>query len=114
MMNPSTDRGENFMPLLELSKNTFQNQTKEGLTLVDFWAPWCGPCKIQLQILEKLSKEIKDQTTIAKVNVDKEAELASQFEVMSIPTLLLFKDGELIEKMVGVQSKELLLRKMSS
>ena len=102
------------MSLLELSKNTFQNQTKEGLTLVDFWAPWCGPCKIQLQILEEMSQDKKDKITIAKINVDEEPELASQFEVMSIPTLLLFKDGELIDKMVGVQSKELLLRKMSS
>jgi thioredoxin 1 len=59
MMKPSTGKGVNLMSLLELSKNTFQNQIKEGLTLVDFWAPWCGPCKIQLQILEEMSQDIK-------------------------------------------------------
>ncbi|MFE4714006.1 thioredoxin [Paenibacillus sp. NPDC056722] len=95
-----------------LTKQSFQNEIQSGVTLVDFWAPWCGPCKIQLPIVEELAGEMKDQATLATVNVDNEPELASQFGVRSIPTLLLFKDGQLVDTMVGVNPKNVLKDKI--
>lgn len=93
------------MAAITLTKKTFQDQIKSGVTLVDFWAPWCGPCKVQLPIVEELAVELQGQATLAKVNVDDEDELAMQFGITGIPTLLLFKDGELADKMVGLKSK---------
>ncbi|WP_136605622.1 thioredoxin [Paenibacillus dokdonensis] len=95
-----------------LTKATFQNHIEKGVTLIDFWAPWCGPCKIQLPIVHELADELKGQATIATVNVDEQTQLASQFGVRSIPTLLLFKDGKLVDQMVGVNRKEVLKGKI--
>ncbi|MGN7456743.1 thioredoxin [Paenibacillus pasadenensis] len=95
-----------------LTKETFNESVQNGVALVDFWAPWCGPCKMQLPIVEELSTELEGKATIAKINVDEQPELASQFGVMSIPTLILFKDGQPVDKMVGVQSKDALKNKI--
>jgi len=102
------------MAAIALTNETFQNGVNGGVTLVDFWAPWCGPCKVQLPIIEELAVELQGKATLAKVNVDNENELALKFEVSSIPTLLLFKDGELVEKMVGLKSKAELSDKIIS
>jgi thioredoxin 1 len=106
-----TRKGDQTMAI-ELTKDNFQASIAEGVTLVDFWAPWCGPCKMQLPIVEELSAELGDQAKIGKINVDNEPELASQFGVMSIPTLILFKDGQPVDKMVGLQPKEALKTKI--
>ncbi|WP_274654401.1 thioredoxin [Paenibacillus humicola] len=95
-----------------LTKDTFNQTIENGVTLVDFWAPWCGPCKMQLPIVEELSTELSGKANIAKINVDEEPEIASQFGVMSIPTLILFKDGQPVDKMVGLQSKDALKNKI--
>jgi len=95
-----------------LTKDNFNQSIESGVSLVDFWAPWCGPCKMQLPIVEELSGELAGKATIAKINVDEEPELASQFGVMSIPTLILFKDGQPVDKMVGLQSKDALKNKI--
>ncbi|WP_373233224.1 thioredoxin [Cohnella sp.] len=97
-----------------VTKDNFTENVAQGVSLLDFWAPWCGPCKMQLPIVEELSEELKGQATIAKVNVDEEPELASQFGVMSIPTLILFKDGQPVDKLVGLQSKDSLKNKIQS
>lgn len=97
-----------------LTKDNFTDKVQSGVSLVDFWAPWCGPCKMQLPIVEELAGELEGQATIAKINVDEEPELASQFGVMSIPTLILFKDGQPVDKMVGLQSKDALKAKISN
>ncbi|MFC5403538.1 thioredoxin [Cohnella soli] len=97
-----------------ITKENFTENVAQGVSLLDFWAPWCGPCKMQLPIVEELSEELKGTATIAKVNVDEEPELASQFGVMSIPTLILFKDGQPVDKLVGLQSKAALQAKIQS
>ncbi|MGM0890866.1 MAG: thioredoxin [Bacillota bacterium] len=100
------------MGAISLTKETFQNHVQSGVTLVDFWAPLCGPCRVQLPIVEELADEMKGQATIAKVNVDNDPELAIQFGIMSIPALLLFKDGKLVDKMVGINQKHVLKEKI--
>lgn len=97
-----------------VTKDNFTENVAQGVSLLDFWAPWCGPCKMQLPIVEELSEELKGQATIAKVNVDEQPELASQFGVMSIPTLILFKDGQPVDKLVGLQSKDSLRAKIQN
>ncbi|MWC27276.1 thioredoxin [Paenibacillus sp. MMS18-CY102] len=97
-----------------LTKENFTQSIESGVSLVDFWAPWCGPCKMQLPIVEELASELEGQATIAKINVDEQPELASQFGVMSIPTLILFKDGQPIDKLVGLQSKDALKTKIQN
>ncbi|OXS57748.1 thioredoxin [Cohnella sp. CIP 111063] len=97
-----------------VTKDNFSENVAQGVSLLDFWAPWCGPCKMQLPIVEELAEELKGTANIAKVNVDEEPELASQFGVMSIPTLILFKDGQPVDKLVGLQSKESLKAKIQN
>jgi len=82
--------------------------------LVDFWAEWCGPCKMLSPVLDELAEELGDKVKIAKVNVDDNRELAMQFGVKSIPMLLFFKDGEIKEKVVGLMPKESLAQKLGA
>ena len=89
-----------------LNNDNFADTIKEGVTLVDFWAEWCGPCQMMLPILEDFSSEMEGKMKVGKVNVDENPEIAGQFRVMSIPTLIVFKDGEAVETMVGVQQKD--------
>ena len=84
---------------------TFEAETKEGLVLVDFWAPWCGPCRMQAPILEKLSEELsEDELKILKMDVDENPETARAFGFMSIPTLLFKKDGQVVKQVAGVHT----------
>ncbi|GIO39410.1 MULTISPECIES: thioredoxin [Paenibacillus] len=95
------------MAIVNVSDQTFNNEVEsQGTVLVDFWAPWCGPCKMIAPILEDLSGDLGDSVKIAKLNVDENPESASRFGVMSIPTLILFKDGQPVDKIVGLNSKD--------
>lgn len=94
------------MAIIEVNDSSFKEEIGSGLTLVDFWAPWCGPCKMIAPILEELAPEVEGKANIAKLNVDDNQATASEYEVMSIPTLILFKDGEPVDKVVGFQPKE--------
>lgn len=102
------------MSATALTQDSFQNHIESGVSLVDFWAEWCGPCKVQLPIVEELAREMGDRALIAKVNVDEQPELAAQFGIRSIPTLLLFKDGKLIDQMVGISAKPALEGKIQA
>ena len=95
------------MAIVNVSDQSFSNDVEgQGTVVVDFWAPWCGPCKMLAPILEELSAELGDYVKIAKLNVDENPETASRFGVMSIPTLIFFKDGQPVDKVVGLNSKE--------
>ena len=96
--------------LLDLDSASFDEVVKQGKVLVDFWAPWCGPCKMQTPILEKVKGAIGEAAVIAKVNVDENPDLAAKFSVRSIPTLLLLEDGELKETMVGLKQQAELVK----
>lgn len=89
--------------------NDFKEQVKDGIVLVDFFATWCGPCKMQSPILEEI-KEDRSDIKIMKVDVDQEPELAREYGIMSIPTLILFKDGKEVAKNVGFMPKEVLIQ----
>ena len=100
--------------LIDLDTAGFDAQVKSGITLVDFWAPWCGPCRMQTPILERLAPQVAGRAVIAKVNVDENQDLAVRYNVMSIPTILLFKDGKLVQQFVAVQPEAKLLSAIES
>ncbi|HNR95169.1 MAG TPA: thioredoxin [Kiritimatiellia bacterium] len=87
----------------EIGKGQFEETIKTGVVLVDFWAPWCGPCRMQGPILETVAEKVAGKAQIAKVNVDDLPEVAGQFGVRSIPTLIIFKNGQAAKTFVGVQ-----------
>ena len=90
-----------------ITDKTFNEETDKGLVLIDFWATWCGPCRMQAPILDQLEQEYdEEEFRIAKMDVEENPETPQQFGIMSIPTLMLKKDGQVVEKAVGVHSKE--------
>ena len=99
---------EFLMAIVDVTDQNFAQDTSEGLVLVDFWAPWCGPCKMIAPVLEELNEDMGDKLKIAKLNVDDNQETAGKYGVMSIPTLLLMKDGNVVDQVVGFQPKEAL------
>lgn len=101
------------MAIVNSTDQTFTTDTSEGVVLVDFWAPWCGPCKMIAPVLQELDTEIGDTAKIVKVDVDENQETAGKFGVMSIPTLIVLKDGEVVDKVVGFQPKEALAELIS-
>ncbi len=93
--------------ILELTDQDFDRQVRRpGPVLVDFWAPWCGPCKVVAPVLEELANEYLGRVTFAKVNVDEHGDLASRFEIRSIPTLVIFKDGKVVDQIIGAVPKD--------
>jgi thioredoxin 1 len=100
--------------LLEATTSNFETEVlgSKGKALVDFWAPWCGPCRMQTPILEKLTASAEIQAKIFKLNTDENPEIAQKYGIVSIPTLILFEDGKEIERFVGVQPENVLKSKL--
>jgi thioredoxin 1 len=101
--------------LTEVNEQTFQTAVLDakGTVLVDFWAPWCGPCRMQTPILEKLASSGDVNATIVKINTDESPSIAQRFGIQSIPTLIIFRDGQEAERMVGVQPENVLRGKLA-
>ena len=95
---------DNFAELLE----------SEKLVIVDFWATWCGPCRMLTPILDEVEEEMPDEIQVVKVNVDDADEIAAQYRIMSIPTLLFFKNGQIVDKTVGAMPKNALVDKINA
>ena len=94
----------------ELTATEFDAAIATGVTLVDFWAPWCGPCRMQGPILEQLVGAVAGRATIAKVNVDEAGDIAARYSIRNIPALLVFKNGQVAQSFVGLQRGDVLLK----
>ena len=101
---------------VEITDNNFKEKVLDnsGVALVDFWAEWCGPCRLLGPVVEELSKEYDGKATIGKLNVDDNRDVAAQYGIMSIPTLLIFKNGQVVEKHVGLATKNDLKKKIDA
>jgi len=101
--------------IIDLDSSNFESTISAGSTpvLVDFWAPWCGPCKAIAPILEELAEELGDTVRICKVNVDNNSDIAGKYEIRAIPTILIFKNGTIAETVVGLSSKDDLKAKLA-
>jgi thioredoxin 1 len=99
---------------LELNASNFEETIKEGVTLVDFWAPWCGPCRMIAPIIEELAEDFDGKAKICKVNTDEDQDVSIKYGIRSIPTLLFFKNGELVDQMIGAAPKQQLADKLNS
>ncbi|MCI8327108.1 MAG: thioredoxin [Lachnospiraceae bacterium] len=104
------------MGIITITNDNFEEEVLKSKkpVLLDFWAEWCGPCKMQSPILDEIAAELKDSVKIGKVNVDEEAALALKYQVMSIPTLVVMRDGVFQEKAVGLQSKDTILKMLAN
>ena len=99
---------------IELTPANFEEVTKEGVSMVDFWAPWCGPCRMIAPVIEELAVDFEGKANICKVNTDEEQDLAVKYGIRSIPTIIFMKNGEVVDQLIGATSKQALTDKINS
>jgi len=109
----STPMVADHAKVLTLTEQNFQQQTKNKVVLVDFWASWCAPCRMMAPVLNEVAVELKGSSHVGKVDIQQFQSLANQFKVRSIPTLILLRNGIEINRFVGIKSKEFLLKEMA-
>jgi thioredoxin 1 len=103
------------MSVININQNNFKEiVNSDKPVLIDFWAPWCGPCRMQAPIIEDVAEEMGEEAVIAKLNVDENPELSSKFSVMSIPTLVIIKNGKVVDQKVGVTPKATLINLLNT
>ncbi|HRF56518.1 MAG TPA: thioredoxin [Campylobacterales bacterium] len=99
---------------IELTSANFEATVSSGVAVVDFWAPWCGPCRMVAPVIEELAEEYEGKAKICKVNTDEEQDLAVKFGIRSIPTILFLKDGKVVDQTVGAAAKQTFKQKIDS
>ena len=98
----------------ELTGANFESTLADGVSIVDFWAPWCGPCRMIAPVIEELAEDYEGKANVCKVNTDEEQDIAVKFGIRSIPTIMFFKNGEMVDQIVGAQSKQALASKLDA
>lgn len=99
--------------IIELTGSTFKEAIQQGITIVDFWAPWCIPCRLQAPVMDQIAETLGDRITVAKLNVDLASELTEEYTIRGIPTIMIFKDGHEKTYLVGVQKVDVLLDELN-
>jgi thioredoxin 1 len=99
--------------ILTLTDKNFQQQTKNKIVLVDFWASWCAPCRMMAPILNEVADELNSNARVGKVNIEQFQNMAQQFRIRNIPTMVLFKNGKEVNRFVGIKSKDFLLKEIA-
>lgn len=107
-------KGEVMGQYIELNQSNFTEVTQKGVSLVDFWAPWCGPCRMLAPVIDELAAEFSGRANICKVNTDEESDLSTQFGIRSIPTIIFMKDGEIKDQLIGATTKAVLTEKLNA
>ncbi|MEI7828623.1 MAG: thioredoxin [Prolixibacteraceae bacterium] len=110
----NTPMVEDHKKIKQLTDQNFNQQIKKGVMLVDFWASWCAPCKMMAPVLNEVSDALTDHKSIGKVNVEIARVISSKYNIRSIPTMILFKDGKEINRFVGIKSKEFLIKEINA
>nr|WP_026943700.1 thioredoxin [Helicobacter rodentium] len=91
---------------IELTEQNFEDTIKDGVVMVDFWAPWCGPCRMIAPVIDSLAEQYAGKAKICKVNTDEQQELAAKFGIRSIPTIFFYKNGEKVDEMIGASTEQ--------
>jgi len=99
---------------IDLTQENFESTTKEGIALVDFWAPWCGPCRMLSPLIDQLAQEFEGRAKVCKVNADEEQDLLTKYGVRSVPTVLFLKDGEVVDQLIGAGTKDAYANKINA
>lgn len=99
---------------IDVTKDNFEDTVKDGVSMVDFWAPWCGPCRMLAPVIDKLDEDFDGKAKICKVNADEEQDLAVKYGIRSIPTVLFMKDGEVVDQIIGAGSQQAFSDKLNT
>jgi thioredoxin 1 len=113
LMLVSCKSGSSHKNIVTLTTSNFVNETSKGVVMVDFWATWCMPCKAMAPVIDELAGQTIGKIKVGKVDIDANGALANQYGIQAIPTIIIFKDGQPVETLVGIQSKEALVNALS-